>query len=179
MLEEKSGSESQEKTEQDVQTDTLDSGQNLTDTLDKEKEKDYSQKQRQRAQKAEAELEKMIARNKKMEEDSMVEQNKFKELYERDKSDAEWARDYRKDRKASLLEKLPEDKREKIEKMNLDLDALELFVDELGEAKSFKETMKAVPGGINPEIQKKDFTKMDAQEKADNWSDILKSYKEN
>ena len=58
MLEEKSGSESQEKTEQDVQTDTLDSGQNLTDTLDKEKEKAYSQKQRQRAQKAEAELEK-------------------------------------------------------------------------------------------------------------------------
>ena len=42
MLEEQSGSESQENVEQNVQTDTQDSGQNLTDTLNQEKA--YSQK---------------------------------------------------------------------------------------------------------------------------------------
>ena len=173
MLEEKSGSESQEKTEQDVQTDTLDSGQNLTDTLDQEKEKAYSQKQRQRAQKAEAELEKMIARNKKIEEDSMVEQNKFKELYERDKSDAEWARNYRKDRKASLLEKLPEEKRDKFK--NLDLISLEAVVEEISEIKSSKETMKAVPGQVSTPTMNKPYKDMTEQERRDWHSQVVNS----
>ena len=37
--------------------------------------------------------------------------------------------------------------------------------------------MKAVPGGLNAEIPNKDFTKMSAQEKRDNWSNILDGYK--
>ena len=175
MLEENSGSASQVNVEQDVQTDTQESGQQSNDVLNQEKA--YSQKQRQRAQKAESELEKMTARNKKIEEDSMVEQNKFKELWEQDKDDAEWARGYRKDRKASLLEKLPEDKREKFQKMNLGLDALEAIVEEINNVQPQKETMKAVPGGLNTEIQNKDFTKMSASEKRDNWSNILEGYK--
>ena len=173
MLEEQSGSESQEVVEQDVQTDTQDSGQNLTDTLSQEKS--YSQKQRQRAQKAVAELEKMKARNKKMEEDSMVEQNKFKELWEQDKNDAEWARGYKKNRKASLLEKIPEDKREKISNMNLNLDALELFVEELVETKPSKETMKAVPGQVNTPIMDKPYKDMTEQERKQWHTQVLDS----
>ena len=173
MLEEQSGSESQEVVEQDVQTDTQDSGQNLTDTLSQEKS--YSQKQRQRAQKAEAELEKMKARNKKMEEDSMVEQNKFKELWEQDKNDAEWARGYKKNRKASLLEKIPEDKRDKINKMNLNLDALELFVEEMTDTNSPKETMKAVPGQVNTPIMDKPYKVMTEQERKQWHTQVLDS----
>ena len=71
MLEEQSGSESQEKVEQDVQTDTQDSGQNLNDTLNQEKA--YSQKQRQRSQKAEAQVEKLTKEN-------MVAQNEVTDI---------------------------------------------------------------------------------------------------
>ena len=161
MLEEQSGSESQEVVEQDVQTDTQESGQNLTDTLNQEKV--YSQKQRKRAQMAESELEKLKARNQKMEEDSMVEQNKFKELWESDKTDAQWAREYKKDRIASLLEQLPEDKREKFK--NLDLMSLEAVVEELSEAKAAKETMKAVPGQVTTPVTNKPYGEMTETEK--------------
>ena len=175
MLEEQSGSQPQENVEQDVQTDTQGSGQDLTDSLGQEKA--YSQKQRQRAQKAEAELEKMVARNKKMEEDTLVEQNKFKELYERDKGDAEWARGYRKDRKASLLEKIPEDKREKINKMNLNLDALELFVEEMTDTNSSKETMKAVPGQVTTPTINKSYGEMSEEERRLYHSQVMNSKK--
>ena len=173
MLEEKSGSESQVNSEQDVQTGTQESGQDLTDALNQEKS--YSQKQRQRAQKAEAELEKMIARNKKIEEDAMVEQNKFKELWEQDKSDAEWARGYKKNRKASLLESLPEDKREKF--MNLDLVALEAVAEELSGAKGNKETMKAVPGQVTTPTINKSYGEMSEEERRLYHSQVMNSKK--
>ena len=159
MLEENSGSTSQEVKEQDVQTDTQDSGQQSNDALSQEKF--YSQKQRQRAQKAEAELEKMTARNKKIAEDAMVEQNKFKELWEQDKDDAEWARGYRKDRRASLLTKLPEDKREKFEKMNLEKinEKIDLIINKIeglfnGENKDVEVLNKSeVEATLNAEIE--------------------------
>jgi len=173
MLEEQSGSESQEVVEQGVQTDTPDSGQHLTDTLNQEKA--YSQKQRQRSQKAEAEIEKLTARLKKIEEDSMVEQNKYKELWEQDKTDAEWARGYKKNRKASLLEKIPEDKREKINKMNLNLDALELFVEEMTDTNSPKETMKAVPGQVSTPTMNKPYKDMTEQERKQWHTQVLDS----
>ena len=171
MLEENSDSTSQVNVEQDVQTDTQESGQQSNDALNQEKA--YSQKQRQRAQKAESELEKVIARNKKIEEDSMVEQNKFKELWEQDKDDAEWARGYRKDRKASLLEKLPEDKREKFQKMNLGLDALEAIIEEISVAP--KETMKAVPGQVDTPVLNKPYKEMSEQERKAWHTQVLNS----
>ena len=159
------GSISPDNVEQSAQTDSQASDQNVNiDSLNQEK--NYSQKQRQRAQKAESELEKMKARNKKMEEDSMVEQNKFKELWEQDKNDAEWARGYKKKRKASLLESLPEDKREKFSKMKLSLDALETIVEELGSTKT-AETMKAVPGQVSTSVPTKPWGDMtDAEKRA-------------
>ena len=94
MLEEQSDSQSQGNIEKDAQTESLDSGQDYKESYNQEKV--YSQKQRQRARKAEAELEKVNARNKKMEEDSLIEQNKYKELWENDKADAEENRSYKK-----------------------------------------------------------------------------------
>jgi len=173
MLEEQSGSESQVNSEQDVQTDTQDSGQNSTDSLNQEKA--YSQKQRKRAQSAEAENEKLKARMKKIEEDSLAEQGKYKELWEQDKSDAEWARGYKKDRKASLLESLPEDKREKF--MNLDLVALEAVVEELSGAKGNKETMKAVPGQVTTPTINKSYGEMSEEERRLYHSQVMGSRK--
>ena len=170
MLEEQSGSESQENVEQNVQTDTQDSGQNLTDTLNQEKV--YSQKQRQRSQKAEAEVEKLTARLKKMEEDTLAEQGKFKEMWERDKDDAEWARGYKKTRKASLLDNLPEDKREKFK--NLDLTSLEAVVEELT-ANTNKEQMKAVPGQVSTPTLNKAYKDMTDAEKRQWHSQVVES----
>ena len=173
MLEENSGSASQVNVDQDVQTDTQESGQQSYEGFNLEKA--YSQKQRQRAQKAESELEKVIARNKKIEEDSMVEQNKFKELWEQDKDDAEWARGYRKDRKASLLEKLPEDKREKFQKMNLGLDALEAIIEEISVTP--KETMRAVPGQVDTPVLNKPYQEMTEHERKAYHEQVLNSQK--
>ena len=173
MLEEQSGSESQGNVGQEAQTESQGSGQDYTEALNQEKS--YSQKQRQRAQKAEAELEKMIARNKKMEEDSMIEQNKFKELYERDKADAEWARGYKKDRKASLLESLPEDKREKFK--NLDLMALEAVAEELVQSKPSTEVMKAVPGQVNTPSLEKPYGEMTDAERRAHHASVINSRK--
>ena len=78
MLEENSGSEPQENIEQSAQTGSQDSVQDSGDNINSQ-EKVYSQKQRKRAQVAEAENEKLKARIKKIEEDSLAEQGKFKE----------------------------------------------------------------------------------------------------
>ena len=90
MLEENSGSMPQENQGQDVQPDASVDTQDYKESFNQEKA--YSQKLRSRAQSAESELEKLKARNKKMEEDSLIEQNKYKELWEKDKTDAQWAR---------------------------------------------------------------------------------------
>jgi hypothetical protein len=162
MLEDQSGSTPQENIEQDVQTDTPGGDQNI-DTLNQEKA--YSQKQRKRAQSAESENEKLKARMKKIEEDALAEQGKFKEMWERDKDDAEWARGYRTDRKASLLEKIPEEKREKIKNMDLRLDALEVIAEQYTEATPAKETMKAVPGQVDTPNMSKPYKDMTEQER--------------
>ena len=162
MLEDQSGSTPQANIEQDVQTDTPGGDQNI-DTLNQEKA--YSQKQRKRAQTSEAENEKLKARIKKIEEDALAEQGKFKEMWERDKVDAEWARGYRTNRKASLLELIPEDKREKIKNMDLKLDALEVIAEQYTEATSTKETMKAVPGQVSVTAPDKPYGEMDDAER--------------
>ena len=171
MLEEQSGSESQDNNEQQVQPDTQDSGQSITiDSLNQEKA--YSQKQRQRSQKAEAEIEKLTARLKKMEEDTLAEQGKFKEMWEKDKDEAEWARGYKKTKKASLLESLPEDKREKFK--HLDLTSLEAVVEEIS-SNSNKETMKAVPGQVSTPVMNKPYNDMTEQERRQWHEDVIRS----
>ena len=172
MLEENSGSEPQENIEQSAQTGSQDSVQDSGDNINSQ-EKVYSQKQRKRAQVAEAENEKLKARIKKIEEDSLAEQGKFKEMWERDKGDAEWARDYQKSKKASLIDKLPEDKRDKFKSLNLE--ALEAVVEELVQNKPSQETMKAVPGQISPPTLDKPYEEMTEAEREAHHKAIINS----
>lgn len=162
MLEENSGSMPQENQGQDVQPDASVDTQDYKESYNQEKA--YSQKLRSRAQSAESELEKLKARNKKMEEDSLIEQNKYKELWEKDKTDAQWARDYKKIQRAKLLESIPEDKREKFEKMNLKFDALQAIAEEFATSKP-AETMKAVPGQVGVPQTDKPYSEMSDKER--------------
>ena len=170
MLEEQSDSQSQGNIEQDAQTESLDSGQDYKESYNQEKV--YSQKQRQRARKAEAELEKVNARNKKMEEDSLIEQNKYEELWENDKADAEENRSYKKNRRAKLLDSLPEDKRDKFK--NLDLISLEAVVEELA-TNTNKEPMKAVPGQVSTPPLNKAYKDMTDAEKRQWHNQVVES----
>lgn len=161
MLEENSGSESQVM-EQDAQTESSVDGTDYRESFNQEKA--YSQKMRARAQQAEAELQKLKARNKKIEEDSLIEQNKYKELWEKDKTDAEWARGFKKTQRAKLLDSLPEDKREKFENMNLKFDALQAIVEEFSAQKK-SVSMKAVPGQVGVKQPEKPYSEMTEKEK--------------
>ena len=175
MMTDNSDSISQENNEQSVQSESQDSVQNndINDVL--EREKSYSQKQRKRAQIAEAELEKIRARQAKLEEESLAEQNKFKELWEKDKDDAAWARDYKKTRHTSLLERIPEEKREKFN--NLGIDQLEAVVEEFYKPES-KEPMKKVPGQVDVKLPDKSYAEMtDSERRAYHTSVVEKSIK--
>ena len=162
MLEEQSGSNPQENTGQEAQPETSADTQDFKDSFNQEKA--YSQKMRYRAQAAESELEKLKARNKKMEEDSLIEQNKYKELWEKDKTDASWARDFKKNQRAKILNSIPEDKREKFEKMNLKFDALQAIAEEFATNKP-SETMKAVPGQVGVPQTDKPYSEMTEPER--------------
>ena len=105
-----------------------------------------SKKQRAAKQKYETQLNELSLKAKQEEEARMVEKEKYKELWEKDKSDAEWARGYKADRHAKLLERLPEDKRAKFE--NLDLTSLEAVVEEFVESKP-QEVVQKVHGRVS------------------------------
>lgn len=162
MLEENSGSAPQDNTGQEVQPESSVDAQDYRDSFNQEKV--YSQKLRTRAQTAESELEKLKARNKKMEEDNLVSQNKYKELWEKDKTDAEWARDYKKIQREKILDSIPEEKREKFEKMNLKFDALQAIAEEFA-TKEPAPTMKAVPGQVGVPQTDKPYSEMNDQER--------------
>ena len=89
-----------------------------------------SKKYRARAQEAEAHIAKMEKSLKSAEEEKLKEKEDFKTLYEKVSSEnealsstaAKWTK-YEETRRTSLLEKHPEDEREKLEK--LDLETLE------------------------------------------------------
>jgi len=161
MLEEQSGSLPQENEGQSAQNDNQQGDHNYEDSLNQEKV--YSQKQRKRAQTAEAELEKLRARQTKIEEDSMVEQNKFKELWEKDRDDAEKYRSYKTKHRASLLEKIPEDKRENFN--NWDLEQLETYVSDVYSNEPKSETMKPVHGQVDIQVPDKPWSSMSDDEK--------------
>ena len=161
MLEETSDSVSQENTEQEVQPETSEDARDYKEAFNQEKS--YSQKTRLRAQAAESELAKYQARNKKMEEEALAEKGKYKELWDKDKEDAEWAREYKKTQRASLLESLPEDKREKFNNMNLSFTALQAIAEEFANKPS--ETMKAVPGQVSTPVSDKPYAEMTESEK--------------
>ena len=131
-----------------------------------------SKKQRAAKQKYESELQKHQVAQKKKEEASMIEQNKFKELWEADKKDAEWARSYKEARHAKLLERLPENKRDKFE--NLDLTSLEAVVEEFV-IPGNKEVIKPVHGTTKTPAMNKPYDQMNESERKTWFKETLES----
>ena len=137
-----------------------------------------SKKYRTRAQDAEARIAKMEKTLKKAEETKLKEKEDFKALYEKVSSENEslssvaekWTK-YEETRRASLLEKHPEEERESL--VNLPLDTLEFVTNKINGAKANAPEVAGNPRGFK-EVPK-DWTKMDPSELRENWEDIVKS----
>jgi hypothetical protein len=137
-----------------------------------------SKKYRKRAQDAEARLTKLEKSLTKAEESKLKEKEEFKTLYEQASSKVEsltsnaekWAK-YEETRRASLLENHPEEDREKLS--NLDLDTLEYVTNKINTTKA---NAPEVAGNPRKDYKTppKDWTKLSAQERRDNWDDIVK-----
>ena len=137
-----------------------------------------SKKYRKRAQDAESRLAEYDKKFAKQEENKLKEKEDFKALYEKVSSDnsnltanaEKWAK-YEETRRNSLLEKHPEDDREKLS--NLDLDTLEFVTNKINNTKA---NAPEVAGNPRQDYKKppQDWTKLSAQERRDNWDNIVK-----
>ena len=137
-----------------------------------------SKKYRKRAQDAETRLAKLEKSLAKAEESKLKEKEEFKTLYEKASSEAEglssnaekWIK-YEKSKRASLLESHPEEDRESLSK--LDLDTLEYVTNKINTTKA---NAPEVAGNPRKEYKTppKDWTKLSAQERRENWDDIVK-----
>ncbi len=166
--------------ENKVTTETVSEETTTETTHDSSNEKliAESKKYRNRAQEAEAELSTL---RKKMEESKNVELKKneeWKTLYEEQNQKVEsltanadkWS-SYEETRKSSLLEKHPEDERDKLS--SLDLDTLEYLTDKINNAKANAPEVAGNPRG-SKEIPK-NWLNMDMSDLKGNWDDILKA----
>jgi hypothetical protein len=137
-----------------------------------------SKKYRKRAQDAEARLEKLEKSLAKAEESKLKEKEEFKTLYEKASSQVEnltanaekWTK-YEENRRSSLLEKHPEEDREKLS--NLDLDTLEFVTSKINNTKA---NAPEVAGNSRKDYKNppKDWTKLSQSELRENWDDIVK-----
>ena len=142
-----------------------------------------SKKYRKRAQDAETRLAKLEKSLAKAEEVKLKEKEDFKALYEKASSDIDsltanadkWNK-YEEIRRGSLLEKHPEEDREKLSK--LDLDTLEYVTSKVSSVKT-----NAPEAAGNPRKDYVDYnidwTKMDAKERRAKWDDIIASASKN
>ena len=142
-----------------------------------------SKKYRKRAQDAETRLAKLEKNLVKAEEDKLKEKEDFKALYEKASSDInsltanadKWSK-YEEVRRDNLLEKHPEEDRERLSK--LDLDTLEYVTSKVSSVKT-----NAPEAAGNPRKDYVDYnidwTKMDAKERRAKWDDIIASASKN
>ena len=138
-----------------------------------------SKKYRKRAQDAENRLAKLEKTLAKAEEAKLKEKEDFKALNEKVSSKVEgltanaekWGK-YEEAKRASLLESHPKDERESLSK--LDLETLEYVTNKIINTKA------NAPEAIGNPRQKvkppKNWTEMDAQERRDNWGEIVKGF---
>ena len=137
-----------------------------------------SKKYRKRAQDAETRLAKLEKSLAKAEESKLKEKEEFKTLYEQASSKVEsltanadkWTK-YEETKRASLLENHPEDERESLSK--LDLETLEYVTNKINTTKA---NAPEVVGNSRQDYKKppRDWTKLSAQERRDNWDNIVK-----
>ena len=137
-----------------------------------------SKKYMKRAQDAETRLAKLEKTLAKAEEVKLKEKEDFKALYEQVSSKVEgltanadkWGK-YEETKRASLLENHPEDERESLSK--LDLETLEYVTNKINTTKA---NAPEVAGNPRKDYKTppKDWTKLSAQERRDNWDNIVK-----
>ena len=138
-----------------------------------------SKKYRKRSQDAEARLAELEKKLTSAEEAKLKEKEDFKALYEKVSSENEaldataqkWNK-YEENRRNTLLESAPEDERERL--AGLDLDTLEYEINKINNVKA---NVPEVAGNPRTIIPKKKFSEMTADEKRENWNDIINSYK--
>ena len=142
-----------------------------------------SKKYRTRAQDAEARIADLEKKMAKAEETKLKEKEDFKTLYEKVSSENEslssvaekWTK-YEETRRASLLEKHPEDERESL--ANLPLDTLEFVTNKINGAKANAPEVAGNPRSEHKQVNE-DWTKMDERQRRANWNDIVASHKKN
>ena len=138
-----------------------------------------SKKYRSRAQDAEARIAEMEKKFAKAEEKKLKEKEDFKTLYEKVASENEslssvadkWNK-YEETRRASLLEKHPEEDRESLK--GLPLDSLEYVTNKIISSKS--NAPEIVGKSRQNEKPIEDVWEMDSKDRGANWSQILKQY---
>ena len=98
---------------------------------------------------------------------------KYKANAEADAEDANWAREFKANERAKLLELHPEEDREKL--AELPFDTLSFITNKINNAKA---NVPEVAGSSRqPEKPLGDWTKMSMQDKKDNWDTIIANAK--
>jgi len=139
-----------------------------------------SKKYRKRAQEVESENSKLKAVIEAQKEAEMLADGKKDELIakykanaEADAEDANWAREFKANERAKLLELHPEEDREKL--AELPFDTLSFITNKINNAKA---NVPEVAGSSRqPEKPLGDWTKMSMQDKKDNWDTIIANAK--
>ena len=138
-----------------------------------------NKKYRIRAQEAEERLVKLEKKLASAEEAKLKEKEDFKALYEKVSSENEslsataqkWNK-YEENRRNTLLESAPEEERERL--AGLDLDTLEYIT---GKINNVKANAPEVAGNARQEFKpNKNWAEMDADERRDNWSALVKGF---
>jgi len=142
-----------------------------------------SKKQRKGKQDFQSKYETLIESQKVAEEEKMIADGKLKEVIEKQnaelkslKADREELVALKTSETQSLLEKIPEDKREQYE--NLDLPMLKNIVKDFYSNQG-SNNPQPTPGATRETKVEKPLNEMTAKEKRENWNDIVNSYKEN
>jgi hypothetical protein len=138
-----------------------------------------SKKYRKRAQDAESKLSELEKRLENQETLKLKEKEEFKTLYEKvslenenlSKQATKW-KTYEENRKTSLLEKLPEDKRETFK--NKDLDTLELVVSTITKQSAPEPKVRGTVKSPSKDVS--GWESMSKADKKSNWTDILAQY---
>ena len=141
-----------------------------------------SKKQRKGKQDFQAKYESLVEAQKTAEEEKMIADGKLKEVIEAQKAelkslkaDSEELVSIKASETTSLLEKIPEDKREQYQ--NLDIPMLRSIVNDFYSNQS-SNNPQPTPGSTRETKLNKPLSQMTAKEKRDNWGNIIENYKE-
>ena len=141
-----------------------------------------SKKQRKGKQDFQAKYESLVEAQKTAEEEKMIADGKLKEVIEAQKAELKSLKSSKDEldtlkasEMTSLLEKIPEDKREQYQ--NLDIPMLRSIVNDFYSNQS-SNNPQPTPGSTRETKLNKPLSQMTAKEKRDNWGNIIENYKE-